>query len=262
MLYDGSSGALVYHSAPSPMHAANDAPRAATLTLIGPVTVWIYTYGVAGNPLKWEEPRRCLVAMEMIHSGDYVVPRLLGELYLNKPVLQNPLIALASEFDMVRVGPLTVRAVSLVALLGVCLLMWRAGPGIVPSGTIQWIPLAVGLAAIVGFALLRTGVPMLPGATSILLLGLVYGVAYTGFTEVREAARGRALVDQARAFAERIDTDDPVTCAEDVDLEIACELMRATGRPLQRPTRTPGPAYRVGLVSGADGARTYRMTDE
>ncbi|GAA4465865.1 hypothetical protein GCM10023189_47130 [Nibrella saemangeumensis] len=40
-----------------------------------------------------DEPRRALVALEMLLSGDYITPTLNGELYLNKPPLYNWLIA-------------------------------------------------------------------------------------------------------------------------------------------------------------------------
>ena len=40
-----------------------------------------------------DEPRRALVTLEMIYSGDYLVPTLLGEPYLNKPPLYNWIIA-------------------------------------------------------------------------------------------------------------------------------------------------------------------------
>ncbi|GAB3887914.1 hypothetical protein GCM10028825_19710 [Spirosoma agri] len=39
-----------------------------------------------------DEPRRALVALEMILSGDYITPTLNGELYFNKPPLYNWLI--------------------------------------------------------------------------------------------------------------------------------------------------------------------------
>lgn len=89
--------------------------------------VWIYTYRISSNPLKWEEPRRCLVAMEMIHRGDYLVPRVMGEIYLSKPPFQNWLVALYSGYDMGRVGALSVRLLTLTALVGICLLLWRLG---------------------------------------------------------------------------------------------------------------------------------------
>ena len=40
-------------------------------------------------PLSFEEPRRGVVALEMIISGNYIVPTINGELYLNKPPIHN-----------------------------------------------------------------------------------------------------------------------------------------------------------------------------
>lgn len=40
-------------------------------------------------PLKFEEPRRALVALEMMHSGNYIVPTLNGINYYNKPPVFN-----------------------------------------------------------------------------------------------------------------------------------------------------------------------------
>lgn len=91
------------------------------------VLAFIYCRGVTSDPLRWEEPRRALVAMEMIHRGDYVVPRLLGEPYLNKPPLQNWAIATLSGFDARRVGPLSVRLPTLLAVTGIAALLWRLG---------------------------------------------------------------------------------------------------------------------------------------
>jgi hypothetical protein len=43
------------------------------MLLMGLILLWIYGYRIAANPLTWEEPRRCLVALEMIYRGDYIV---------------------------------------------------------------------------------------------------------------------------------------------------------------------------------------------
>jgi len=43
-------------------------------------------------PLSFEEPRRGVVALEMIISGNYIVPTINGELYLNKPPIHNWLL--------------------------------------------------------------------------------------------------------------------------------------------------------------------------
>jgi len=97
------------------------------LLLAAAVLIWIYVYGIAANPPKWEEPRRSLVAMEMIHRGDYVVPRILGEPYLKKPPLQNWLAILLAGNRLPRVNAVVLRSISLLAICGTCLLLWRMG---------------------------------------------------------------------------------------------------------------------------------------
>jgi 4-amino-4-deoxy-L-arabinose transferase-like glycosyltransferase/tetratricopeptide (TPR) repeat protein len=121
----------------SPIAQSPDGPTAAStlgrsraLALaVGLLLLWIYTHNIATNPLKWEEPRRCLVAMEMIYRGDFVVPRVLGELYLNKPPLHNWALVLFSGVDYSRVGPLSTRLLTLTALAGIALFLWRLGSG-------------------------------------------------------------------------------------------------------------------------------------
>ncbi len=90
---------------------------------------WIYGYGIAAYPLKWEEPRRALVAFEMVERQDYIVPHLLGEPYRNKPPLHNWLIALGAGFDSDRIVPFTVRLPSLLAVFGTALLLFALGSG-------------------------------------------------------------------------------------------------------------------------------------
>jgi 4-amino-4-deoxy-L-arabinose transferase-like glycosyltransferase len=43
-------------------------------------------------PLKFEEPRRGVVAMEMEYSGNYIAPTINGEYYYNKPPIYNWLL--------------------------------------------------------------------------------------------------------------------------------------------------------------------------
>jgi 4-amino-4-deoxy-L-arabinose transferase-like glycosyltransferase len=88
---------------------------------------FVYLRGIASDPLRWEEPRRALVAAEMIHRGDYVVPRLLGEPYLNKPPMQSWLIVLFAGGEARRLGPLPVRLPSVLAVAGITLLLLRLG---------------------------------------------------------------------------------------------------------------------------------------
>lgn len=65
----------------------------------------IYLPSLGETELKGEEIRRILPAQEMLRSGDWIVPRIAGEVYANKPPLINWVIAgmfsltgVASEF--------------------------------------------------------------------------------------------------------------------------------------------------------------------
>jgi 4-amino-4-deoxy-L-arabinose transferase-like glycosyltransferase len=50
-------------------------------------------YKLGAPQLKFEEPRRTIVALEMIRSGDYIHPTIYGEDYYKKPPVFNWLIA-------------------------------------------------------------------------------------------------------------------------------------------------------------------------
>ena len=47
--------------------------------------------------IRGEESRRALVAVEILRSGDWIVPRLQDELYFSRPPLQNWLIAIGGQ---------------------------------------------------------------------------------------------------------------------------------------------------------------------
>ena len=71
--------------------------------------------------LRFEEPRRGIVALEMFLSGDYIVPKIHGAFYYNKPPLFNWMIlALYKLFN--RTDEWMVRLPSLLAWLGMGLL--------------------------------------------------------------------------------------------------------------------------------------------
>lgn len=61
----------------------------ATLLLLVAGTVW--RLGLV--ELRGEEPRRAVVALEMLESGEYVVPHMSGHTYYNKPPLFNWMVA-------------------------------------------------------------------------------------------------------------------------------------------------------------------------
>ena len=67
---------------------------AAFLLLIG------YLFNLGVQPLYLEEPRRTIVAMELLENQNFWVPTLIGEYYYNKPPLYNwLLIAFSKLFD-------------------------------------------------------------------------------------------------------------------------------------------------------------------
>ncbi len=72
-------------------------------------------------PIRGEEPRRARVAFEMLQTGDWIVPRQQGEIYLSRPPLGNWLIAAAGylrgEIDAVAVRLPSVLATVLTVLL-------------------------------------------------------------------------------------------------------------------------------------------------
>jgi 4-amino-4-deoxy-L-arabinose transferase-like glycosyltransferase len=83
----------------------------------------IYFSRVADLNLLGEETRRAQVAREMVWTGEWLVPRQQGELYLSRPPLGSWLIALTArlrgEFDAI-----AVRLPSLIAILVTTLLVY------------------------------------------------------------------------------------------------------------------------------------------
>lgn len=78
------------------------------------------------HPLKHEEPRRALVALEMIFRGNWIVPTELGELYYNKPPLYNWL--LITSFKIFgSYSEWAVRFFSVLSLLGMGGLIYLVG---------------------------------------------------------------------------------------------------------------------------------------
>jgi 4-amino-4-deoxy-L-arabinose transferase-like glycosyltransferase len=114
------------------------------LLLIGLILVWIYGYRISVNPLTWEEPRRSLVALEMIYRGDYIVPHVLGEPYRNKPPLLNWLIVLFAGNRANGVGPVPIRLIGLLSLLGISWCLWQLARG-QPAPGPAWMPVLIFL---------------------------------------------------------------------------------------------------------------------
>lgn len=62
----------------------------ALILFLLPVSLCLYLNAI---DLRFEEPRRALVALEMVFSGDYIVPHINGMPYYNKPPLFNWILA-------------------------------------------------------------------------------------------------------------------------------------------------------------------------
>jgi 4-amino-4-deoxy-L-arabinose transferase-like glycosyltransferase len=124
---------------------------------------FVYLRGVATHPLVRDELRVALVAEEMIHRGDFAVPRLLGEPNASEPPFHGWMVVLGTLGQASRVGPLTVRLPSLLSVAGTALVL--AGLGL--SGTLSR-PHALPALVFLTFAVLprygRSGEPDLVAA--------------------------------------------------------------------------------------------------
>ena len=101
--------------------------RWAAVVLIAAVTLPQFLLGL-GDRHIWIplEARYALVAREMLETGHWLLPRLGGEVYADKPPLLFWCIALLSAFGS-GVTECTARLPTALAAVGVCLLTWRLG---------------------------------------------------------------------------------------------------------------------------------------
>src|SRR5947199_2937333 len=99
-------------------HPMNSRLRAILVVLL----VWavIYLPALGSIAIKGEEGRRILPAMEMLKSGNYVVPEVGGNPYFRKPPLVNWLVAASFKIFGTR-NEWTARLPSAVAVLAVAI---------------------------------------------------------------------------------------------------------------------------------------------
>ncbi len=74
------------------------------------------------QPLRAEEPRRALVAYEMLNDGNFINPHLHGENYYNKPPVYNWLIA--GSMKMFGTGPGAARLPGVLSFICIGLLIY------------------------------------------------------------------------------------------------------------------------------------------
>src|SRR6267378_280498 len=96
----------------------NSRPQALVVVLL----VWaaIYLPALGSLEIKGEEGRRILPAVQMIETGDYIVPKVGSEPYLRKPPLINWLVAVSFKIFGQR-NEWTARLPSVLCVLAVAL---------------------------------------------------------------------------------------------------------------------------------------------
>ncbi len=92
------------------------------LPLLGIALFW----NLGKAPAYLEEPRRAIVAMEMLFRDNWMVPKQLGEIYVNKPPLFN-WVLMAGYRITGSYAEWLPRAVSVLSLLGMGWLVYRVG---------------------------------------------------------------------------------------------------------------------------------------
>jgi 4-amino-4-deoxy-L-arabinose transferase-like glycosyltransferase len=108
----------------------------------------------------WAEPldhgytRYATIAFEMVRSGDWIAPRLDGQLYVDKPPLTMWLIAVAMALTNTTAS-FTQHAPNAVALLLSVLFLRRLGARIYGRADAGWLAAGLYVTALLPFALLR-----------------------------------------------------------------------------------------------------------
>lgn len=148
-------------------------PQAAVLVA---VVVGIYFSRLDDLTLRGEETRRARVAIEMIETGDFVVPREQGRLFPDRPPLGNWLIALSMLLTG-STGCLAVRLPTVLATLATTLVVY----GYSRSFLSRSAALAAGLAYATMGQVLSLGMLAETEATLTLFVGaslLLWHLAY------------------------------------------------------------------------------------
>lgn len=94
-----------------------------SLAYVIALTFGLYFLRVTLLPVYGEEPRRAVIAREMLQSGDWIVPRIQGVPHKSRPPLQNWLIAAASVLTG-SVDAWAIRLPSLLATLATTVLVY------------------------------------------------------------------------------------------------------------------------------------------
>jgi len=99
-------------------------PDRSFLMVAIPLLLFSLFWNLGAAPAYLEEPRRAIVAMEMMFRGNAIVPTQLGEIYVNKPPVYNWLLMLGYRL-FGHYAEWIPRAVSVFSLLGMGFLVYR-----------------------------------------------------------------------------------------------------------------------------------------
>ncbi len=98
-------------------------PKKSFVISIVTLAIVAYTGWLGYVELRGEEPRRAIVALEMLITGDYLVPHINGLPYYNKPPVYNWLMLGAFKIFS-NTDEWVVRLPGLLSLFGMVLLLW------------------------------------------------------------------------------------------------------------------------------------------
>ncbi len=114
------------------------------------VLVTLYVFGallhLGRMYLHREEPRRCIIAMEMNYSGNYFVPHVLGRPYFKKPPLHN--FVLAMFFKVFGMSEWSARIVSVLSMFAIMFAIFIVAKDIIGSDAALFSAFSFGLAFI------------------------------------------------------------------------------------------------------------------
>ena len=131
--------------------------RRLVAVLSAALAVWLYAYRLTYTPPRWEEPRRAIIAFEMLHNDDFVAPTVLGAPYARKPPLQNWLIAAFAGGDTARIDAHLSRFINVLAVFATAgfLIALAAPPGRMVRW--RWLPGAIFVTMGIVFQYGRSG---------------------------------------------------------------------------------------------------------
>src|SRR5690349_18984498 len=152
--------------------------------------------GLAGHdPWKYEDATMFGVSWEMNQRGDYVLPRLAGEVYLPHPPLVPVLAALTQELFAPPLEPFNAARIAVGLLLGLTLLFSALATAELAGSTRAWLPVLI----LIGSVGMWDRGHVLSGQ-----LGLTTGLAvalYGQALALRRAIPGGALLGAGAAVA-------------------------------------------------------------